>query len=142
MFDTSVLLYVDRFCPETYPTKEDIDLFEQFVIYAFIWAYSLRVQYTNLGWLSAQNYIMGWSEKINTFNMYKLIAKQDTPTSLLSALADKLNPLSNDDIKDGWAQKCYEFNGDGETLKNLKDEKDGVYENYLYFFQTNGFYKN
>ena len=34
------------------------------------------------------------------------------------------------------------YNGDGETLKNLKDEKDGVYENYLYFFQTNGFYKN
>ena len=87
MFDTSVLLYVDRFCPETYPTKEDMELFEQFVIYAFIWAYSLRAQYTNLGWLSAQNYIMGWSDKINTFNMYKLIAKQDTPASLLSALA-------------------------------------------------------
>ena len=32
MFDTSVLLYVDRFCPETYPTKEDMELFEQFVI--------------------------------------------------------------------------------------------------------------
>ena len=85
---------------------------------------------------------MGWSEKINTFNMYKLIAKQDTPTSLLSALADKLNPLSKDDIKDGWAQGCYEYSGAGETLKNLKDEKDGVYENYLYFFQTNGYYKN
>ena len=141
MFDTSVLLYVDRFCPETYPTKEDMELFEQFVIYAFIWAYSLRAQYTNLGWLSAQNYIMGWSDKINTFNMYKLIAKQDTPASLLSALADKLNPLSNEDIKDGWAQECCEYSGNGEILKNLKDEKDGVYKNYLYFFQLNGFYK-
>ena len=142
MFDTSVLLYVDRFCPETYPTKEDIDLFEQFVIYAFIWAYSLRAQYTNLGWLSAQNYIMGWSEKINTFNMYKLIAKQDTPASLLSALADKLTPLSNNDIKDGWAQECYEYSGDGKALKELKDKNDGVYKNYLFFFQINGFYKN
>ena len=66
--------------------QEDMELFEQFVIYAFIWAYSLRAQYTNLGWLSAQNYIMGWSDKINTFNIYKLIAKQDTPASLLSAL--------------------------------------------------------
>ena len=141
MFDTSVLLYVDRFCPETYPTKEDMELFEQFVIYAFIWAYSSRAQYTNLGWLSAQNYILGWSDKINTFNMYKLIAKQDTPASLLSALADKLNPLSNEDIKDGWAQECCEYSGNGEILKNLKDEKDGVYKNYLYFFQTNGFYK-
>ena len=142
MFDASVLLYVDRFCPETYPTKEDIDLFEQFVIYAFIWAYSLRAQYTNLGWLSAQNYIMGWSEKINTFNKYKLIAKQDTPTSLLSALADKLNPLSNNDIKDGWAQECYEYSGDGKALKELKDKNDGVYKNYLFFFQINGYYKN
>ena len=141
LFDTSVLLYVDRFCPETYPTKEELEQFEQFVVYAFIWAYSLRAQYTNLGWLSAQNYIMGWSDKINTFNMYQLISKQDTPTSLLSALADKLSPLSNDDIKDGKAQECYEYSGNGETLENKKDKKDGVFENYLYFFQVNGFYK-
>ena len=85
---------------------------------------------------------MGLSEKINTFNMYKLIAKQDTPTSLLSALADKLNPLSNNDIKDGWAQECYEYSSDGKALKELKDKNDGVYKNYLYFFQTNGYYKN
>ena len=85
---------------------------------------------------------MGWSDKINAFNMYKLIAMQDSATSLLSALADTLNPLSNADIKDGWAQECYEYNGKGDTLKNLKDEIDGVYENYLYFFQINGFYKN
>ncbi|MBR3616726.1 MAG: DUF262 domain-containing protein [Bacteroidaceae bacterium] len=142
LFDTSVLLYVDRFCPEAYPTKEDMELFEQFVVYAFIWAYSLRAQYTNLGWLSAQNYIMGLSDKINAFNMYQLISNQDTPTSLLSALADKLNPLSNGDIKDGWARECYEYSGSGKTLKSLRDENDGVYENYLYFFQINGFYKN
>lgn len=142
LFDTSVLLYVDRFCPEAYPTKEDMELFEQFVVYAFIWAYSLRAQYTNLGWLSAQNYIMGLSDKINAFNMYQLISNQDTPASLLSALADKLNPLSNGDIKDGWARECYEYSGSGKTLKSLRDENDGVYENYLYFFQINGFYKN
>jgi len=141
LFDTSVLLYVDRFCPETYPTKEDLEQFEQFVVYAFIWAYSLRAQYTNLGWLSAQNYIMGWSDKVNTFNMYQLISRQDTPTSLLSALADKLSPLSNGDINDGRAKECYEYSGNGKTLKNLKDEKDGIFENYLYFFRINGFYK-
>lgn len=142
MFDTSILLYVDRFCPETYPTKEDMDLFEQFVVYAFIWSYSLRAQYTNLGWFSAQNYIMGWSDKINSFNLYQLISIQDTPTSLLSTLADRLSPLSNNNIKDAWAQKCYEFSSNGEILKNLKDHKDGVYDNYLYFFQIYGFYKN
>lgn len=142
LFDTSVLLYVDRFCPETYPTKEDMELFEQFVIYAFIWAYSLRAQYTNLGWLSAQNYIMGWSDKINSFNLYQLISIQDTPTSLLSTLADRLSPLSNKEIKDTWALNCYECSGNGDLLKNLKDHKDGVYNNYLYFFQIYGFYKN
>ncbi len=141
MFDTSLLLYVDRFCPETYPTKADLELFEQFVIYAFIWAYSLRAQYENLGWLSAQNYIMGRSNIINAFNMYKLIAKQDTPASLLSSLADMLNPLPPKNINDKQAKKCKEFGGDDKTLENLKDHKDGVYQNYLYFFQMNGFFK-
>ncbi len=142
LFETSVLLYVDRFCPESYPTREDIALFEQFVIYAFIWAYSLRAQYANLGWLSAQNYIIGENEKINAFNMYKLIAKQDTPIVLLSVLAEKLMPLSKGDIKDGWAKKCYECSDEGGTLASLKDKEDGVYQNYLYFFQVNGFYNN
>ena len=36
-----------------------MELFEQFVVYAFIWAYSLRAQYTNLGWLSAQIILWG-----------------------------------------------------------------------------------
>jgi len=143
MFDTSVLLYVDRFCPETYPAEEDMKLFEQFVIYAFVWAYSLRVQYAKLGWLSAQKYIVGASDKSNTFNMYRLIAEQDTPTSLLSALADNLNPLSKGNINDRKVWNCYEYSGkDGDTLlKSMRDD-DGVYQNYLYFFQINGFYKN
>lgn len=136
LFDTSVLLYVDRFCPESYPTKEDMELFEQFVVYAFVWAYSLRAQYTNLGWLSAQNFIMGTNENLkNSFNMYKLIARQDTPTTLLSVLADKLIPLSNSDLKDG--KKNGRINAE-----NL-NERDGdkVYLNYLHFFEVNRFYK-
>lgn len=136
LFDTSVLLYVDRFCPESYPTKEDMELFEQFVVYAFVWAYSLRAQYTNLGWLSAQNYIMEANENLkNSFNMYKLIARQDTPTILLSVLADKLTSLSSGDIKDG------KKNG-GTNIENLDEhDGDGVFRNYLYFFKINRFYK-
>ena len=84
---------------------------------------------------------MGLSDKINTFNMYKLITNQDSPTSLLSTLADRLSPLSNGDIKDGWVQKCHESTGSGEMLKDMRDDKDGVYANYLYYFQINGFYK-
>ena len=136
LFDTSVLLYVDRFCPESYPTKEDMELFEQFVVYAFVWAYSLRAQYTNLGWLSAQNFIMGANENLkNSFNMYKLIARQDTPTTLLSVLADKLIPLSDSDIKDG------KKNGRTNAENLDGHDGDGVYLNYLYFFKVNRFYK-
>lgn len=136
LFDTSVLLYVDRFCPESYPTKEDMELFEQFVVYAFVWAYSLRAQYTNLGWLSAQNFIMETNENLkNSFNMYKLIARQDTPATLLSVLADKLIPLSYSDLKDG--KKNGRINAE-----NLDEhDGDGVYLNYLYFFEVNRFYK-
>lgn len=136
LFDASVLLYVDRFCPESYPTKEDMELFEQFVVYAFVWAYSLRAQYINLGWLSAQNFILGANECLkNSFNMYKLIAGQDSPTALLSVLADKLTPLLSDDIKDG--------RKNGRTKIDSLDEQDNdkVYRNYLHFFKINGFYK-
>lgn len=137
LFDTSVLLYVDRFCPESYPTKEDMELFEQFVVYAFVWAYSLRAQYTNLGWLSAQNYIVGTNENLkNSFNMYKLITRQDTPTILLSVLADKLTSLSSGDIKDG------KKNGRTNAENLVDKDDDGVYRNYLYFFKVNRFYKS
>lgn len=133
LFDTTLLLYVDRFCPATYPTKVDSELFEQFVTYAFIWAYSLRAQYYHLGWQSAQNYILGNSEKINSLNIYKIISDSDTPVSLLSILADKLNPLSYDDINDG----VYEGIDDGTV--DEKDEED-VFKNYFHFFKSNTYY--
>lgn len=128
MFDTSVLLYVDRFCPATYPDKVDLELFEQFVVYAFIWAYSLRLQYTLLGWASAQNYILetGNAKKINSLNIYKLISEADTPSSLLSILADKLAPVS------------YPTDGIDETDKETYPE-DWAYKKYTHFFKVNNF---
>jgi len=87
-----VLLYVDRFCPER-PAKIDLEMLDQFVVFAFVWAYSLRAQYYNLGWLSAQNYIMG-NDLINSFNIYKIITDSDSPVSLLSSLSDKVNLLT------------------------------------------------
>lgn len=134
LFDTALLLYVDRFCPATFPTKVDTELFEQFVVYAFVWAYSLRAQYSNLGWHSAQNYVLGTSgykNITNSFNIYKLIADSDTPISLLSILADKLSPLypnaiPNDNLKD-------------KSL--LEKNEEGVWVNYLYFFEQNDYYK-
>ena len=131
LFDTALLLYVDRFCPATYPTKVDTELFEQFVIFAFIWAYSLRAQYSHLGWQSAQNYILERSSVTNSLNIYKAIVESDTPISLLSMLADKLNPLSKKDIFDRVYQKV-----DDKTI----DDPEGEYKYYLQFFKKNHFY--
>lgn len=131
LFDTSVLLYVDRFCPEAHPTKGEMEFFDRYVVYAFIWAYSLRAQYANLGWLSAQNYIMGDRGKVNSFNMYKLIVSHDTPASLLSALADRLCPLRLGELK-------HRNGKDGFESQEKERPADGVYGSYLHFFSEYG----
>jgi hypothetical protein len=78
-----------------------------------------------LGWQSAQNYIMGNDEKINSLNIFKTITESDSPINLFSTLSDKLSMLPND-IK--------------ATKENI-DEQDesGIYQNYLYFFMLNKF---
>ena len=129
LFDTALLLYVDRFCPATYPTQADTDLFEQFVVCAFIWAYSLRSQYTNLGWQSAQNYVLEKSHKINSFNIYKSIDNSETPALLLSNLADTLSPLSSVDIA-----------FQGTDMGNIDEKEEGIFMNYMHFFKVNTFY--
>lgn len=136
LFDTALLLYVDRFCPATYPTKVDTELFQQFVTYAFIWAYSLRAQYYQLGWQSAQNYVLGNSDITNAFNIYKLIADTDSPISLLSLMADKLAPLSK-----GHDIQLHLRNAINDTTVDIEAiDEDGVYCNYLHFFKANTFY--
>lgn len=128
LFDTSILLYVDRFCPVT-PSKSDLKMFDQFVVLAFIWAYSLRAQYYNLGWQSAQNYIFGNPEKINSFNIYKLLSEAESPISLFSALSDRLNILPNSKIlasKDG--------------VDDFDENKVAL--NYIYYFKSNKFTEN
>lgn len=114
LLDTAILLYVDRFCPTERPAKMDLKMLDQFVVFAFVWAYSLRAQYSNLGWLSAQNFIMG-NDKTNSFNIYKIITEADSPVSLLSTLSDRVNPLPFDDIK-------------------AKKDNVGEDENYLSYF--------
>lgn len=121
LFDTAILLYVDRFCPER-PAKVDLEMLDQFVVFAFVWAYSLRAQYHNVGWLSAQNYIMR-NGVTNSFNIYKIITEADSPVSLLSALSDRMKPLSIGNIV---------------AKKDNVDEQDeeGIYQNYLHHFKT------
>ncbi len=122
MYDTAILLYVDRFCP-VIPSKVDIDYLEKFVVYAFVWAYSMRAQYRNVGWLVAQNYVMGTAKKdnvVNDFNIYKVIAESDSPSELLSKMEYRIVPLR---IKIS----------DNEILESK--DSNNVCENYLYHFK-------
>jgi len=133
MFDTAVLLYVDRFCPIV-PSLEDLDFFDKFVEFAFIWAYSMRAQYYNVGWLVAQNYILGNLVK-NSFNIYRIIAEADSPNNLISILSDSLVSLEEHKIVS---------NKDGIADKIENDEKDnlGIFKNYLHYFRKLGFWEN
>lgn len=124
LFDTAILLYVDRFCPTERPSRKDLKMLDNFVVFAFIWAYSLRAQYYNLGWLSAQNYIMGNPEIKNSFNIYKNITEADSPASLLSMLSDKVNPLPNNDIV-------------AKTDGIKEQDENSIYQNYLHYFEVN-----
>ena len=123
LFDTAILLYVDRFCSDR-PAKMDLEMLDQFVVFAFVWAYSLRAQYVNLGWQSAQNYIMG-NEVTNSFNLYKIIIEAVSPVSLLSALSDRVNPLLSKNIK--------------ANKDNVDEHEKGIYQNYLYYLKINNY---
>lgn len=130
MFDAAILLYVDRFCPMI-PSRVDTDYLEQFVVFAFVWAYSMRAQYRNVGWLVAQNYVMGTANKdgiVNGFNIYKVIAESDSPGILLSKMADMLIPLHTSSIK---------------ANMNEIDAQDAahVYQNYLHYFKDHKFWE-
>lgn len=129
MFDTAILLYVDRFCPAL-PSKTDLELLNQFVVFAFIWAYSMRAQYKNVGWQVAQNYVMGTSKKeriVNSFNIYKVIAESDSPNVLLSRMAEMLAPLPDERIV--------------ANRENMGDPEDRLHQNYLFFFKHYKFWE-
>ncbi len=97
LFDSSLLLYEDKYCSATTPSEDELEHFEQFVVYAFVWAYSLRAQYKILSWVSATNYVMGKTKIINSFNLYKLIGECDTPATLLRVLSAKTFSLKRPD---------------------------------------------
>ena len=124
LFDTAILLYVDRFCPER-PQRKDNEMLEQFVVFAFIWAYSLRAQYTNVGWQVAHNHIAGIGRD-NSFNIYKIIAEADSPESLFGTLADKIMPIPFNKIPDN--QK-----------RDFNKIIDGIPQNFLDYFSKYNF---
>lgn len=122
LFDSALLLYVDRFCSEK-PNHIEIALFEKFVVLAFIWAYSLRAQYQNLGWSSAIHFVLGTSKQgtKNSFNIYKSISEIDSPKSLFNSLSYKLQSLPVGLVKHKIKEKPNKGGSD-------------IPQNYLYFF--------
>ena len=135
LFDTALLLYVDRFCPSK-PDKQDLELFDEFIKLAFVWAYSLRAQYVNLGWWQAQNYVAGDSDanrspKKNAFNIYKAIVESDSPRALLSTLSERMHALTPNDVLEG-------SKGKSSRAKNgwkIDECSKGIYLDYLHFFK-------
>jgi len=112
LFDSAVLLYIDRFCPVR-PSQQDTEMLNRFVIQAFAWAYSLRAQYHNLGWQSAQNYILGRTNLVNSFNLFKLISESVSPVELFAALDEVIKPLSiKNNIKrhKSWISQAHDEN--------------------------------
>ena len=127
LFDSALLLYIDRFC-SVKPSKKELVFFEQFLVLAFIWAYSLRSQYQNLGWPSALNFILRTRDKPkkNALNIYKLISEAVSPVGLFNTLSYKLTPLS------------YNRLAKSQT-RNIDEKKNGIPQHYLYFFKQNQF---
>lgn len=125
LFDTAILLFVDRFTSPQNPTKTDLNLLDQFILFAFIWAYSLRAQYKNLGLHYAQLYILENKKYINSINIYKIIIEVDSPIELLSVLSDKINPIPKERIK--------------VNDNNIGLKENGVYVNYLYYFNKHNY---
>ena len=140
MFDTAILLYVDRFCPLK-PSKEDKFYLEQFIIFAFVWAYSMRAQYINVGLKIAQNYILNNIENIiNSINIYKIICESDSPRNLLNKLTDKIIPLKKIILKRNEKKIMVETIAlTEEELNNIDKIEGKTYKDYLHFFKEHKF---
>ena len=64
---------------------------------------------------------------VNGFNIYKVIIESESPSTLLSKMADLLSPL-----KLGSVKKIPE---DIDAV----DEDSGVYQNYLHYFKAHNY---
>jgi hypothetical protein len=106
-------------------------MLDKFFTLAFIWAYSLRAQYSRLGWNSAQNYILGSlaGQVYNSFNIYKIISEAYSPITLLNTLRERVTPVPDNLIV---AKK------DNLTANN-EDNVNKIFYNYLHYFEKHKF---
>ena len=65
---------------------------------------------------------------VNGFNIYKIISDSDTPSSLLSKLVRKINPLPKD-------VAAYKNNMD------IDAKEDEIYTHYLHYFKQYNYWQ-
>ena len=135
LFDSAVLLYVDRFC-HVVPSAEELDALSKFVEYAFIWAYSLRMQYKSLGWVSAQNYVQG-NELPNSFNIYKMIICAGSPKDLFCKLSEELKQIDLDKVVFGHEKETYESRNDGKKKDKYSESIICQFKKMCYLYDSN-----
>lgn len=69
LFDCGLLFYIDKF------GDQDISIPVEKI---FIWAYTLRLKYQNLGFASVDNYV------VHEFNLFKIISQAITPSAIIN----------------------------------------------------------
>ena len=70
-------------------------IYEQFIVYSFVWIYSMRLQYERLSAKTAQNYVLENSDKVNSINLFRIIDSEDTPGKVINLLSANLIELSS-----------------------------------------------
>lgn len=137
LFDIAILFYVDRFC-HMIPSDSEINDLNRFVVLDFIWAYSMRAQYSTLQWDWAQNYVLGNHEKLNSFNIYRLISDAATPAELLSELANRLVPLKTEGLRNDILKKIEKENNKLNEIISKKTRQNEEYfpKHYLSWFMN------
>ena len=70
-------------------------IYEQFIVYSFVWIYSMRLQYERLSAKTAQNYVLENSDKVNSINLFRIIDSEDTPGKVINLLSANLLELSS-----------------------------------------------
>tara|TARA_R110001599_G_scaffold242579_1_gene442208 strand:- start:13127 stop:14482 length:1356 start_codon:yes stop_codon:yes gene_type:complete len=89
LFDCALIFYIDKF---------EYENISRAVEKIFIWAYTLRLKYKNLGFASVDNYVVDES------NLFKIISQAITPAPLINLPLKNIELVKGSKIKEVVAQ--------------------------------------
>lgn len=99
IFYMAQMCFLDKFKieddPENRNSKAFMAIYEQFIVYSFVWIYSMRLQYERLSAKTAQKYVLENSDKVNSINLFRIIDGEDTPGKVINLLSANLIELSS-----------------------------------------------